>query len=67
MTCPHDRKRLAEGGYIRTWKWIDDDVETPIARFGGLEDFSDDGDCVYWLECATCLERLPLPDDWQWD
>lgn len=71
--CGGTRLRLAEGGYVRTW-----DLEVPepegdepvvcIAHFHGLEDFSDDGDGNYWVECANCLATFDQPDGgWDYD
>jgi hypothetical protein len=66
--CQHESKRLVEGGYERYWTWVEpDDEGDPVAVFHGLEDFTDDGDGNYRLECAYCLAVLELPDEWDWD
>ncbi len=69
--CPHDRLQLVEDGYIRTWDWerretVDGETMF-VAVFHGLEDFSDEGDSEYYLQCKSCLKQFPVPDEWEWD
>jgi hypothetical protein len=65
--CDHNSLRLVEGGYERTWDWEETDSGGFVAIFHGLEDFGDDGDGSYRLECSVCLQEHPLPDDWDWE
>jgi hypothetical protein len=67
LPCGHDRLQLVEGGYTRTWSLSPDNDGVIWADFTGLEDFSDTGDEIYWVECATCLQRYQTPDEWEWN
>jgi hypothetical protein len=69
IECQHESKRLVETGYERHWSWHepDDGEQLPVAVFHGLEDFTDEGDGTYRLECAYCLALFDLPDEWDWD
>lgn len=48
--CEAPVETLAEDGYRRTWS-LEVDGDGVKAVFGGLEDFSEDGDYTYKLEC----------------
>jgi hypothetical protein len=58
--------RLAETGYVRTWRLeFDDESKTIKASYGGSEDWSEHGNQDDHLMCGTCLETKPLPDGWE--
>lgn len=50
---------LKEYGYTRTWLAEIADGKV-LARSG---EFTENGDCIYYLLCPVCYEVKPLPDD----
>lgn len=65
--CEHDW-RLAETGYVRTWRIdFDDEAKTIVAKFAGSDDWSDLGNQDDHLECSMCLETQPIPEGWEVD
>lgn len=67
LVCGHEGcgagvAQLNEDGYSRSWS-AEVRGRKLIARYGGSEDFSDDGDGEYRVTCARYLHESTLPDN----
>jgi hypothetical protein len=69
-TCTHHWE-LREDGYTRRWETTittDSDGTVEIeAQFTGLEDWDEDGDGNYYLQCLSCMARTDMPDNYEID